>query len=127
MASEPTTMRISAWRSRSELTTAPIVVRLAWDSMGPSSASRAVTISPSLPSVGSRVLPTGPAGGEADGDADAPGEADAAGDAAGEGDAPADADADGERVADGAGDPLGPAEPDGDADGVGAGSGCNPI
>src|SRR5918994_997238 len=75
MASEPTTMRISAWRNRSELTTAPMVVRLACDSMGPSFASRAVTISPSFPSVGSCVLPTGPADGEADGDADPDGAA----------------------------------------------------
>src|SRR5688500_1246929 len=143
MASEPTTMRIRAWRSRSELTTAPMVVRLACDSIGPSCAWSAVTISPSFPSVGSRVLPTGAAEGDADGEADAPAEADGAGvgDGAGDPDAPAGARADadgpgdphGEAEAatdgDGAGDPLGPAEPDGDADGEteAAGCSCSPI
>ena len=83
---------------RSELTTGPIVVRLrCCDSIGPSSASRAVTISPSFPSVGSSVLPTA-APGEGDGDALGPGLAEALG--------LADGDADGE--ADGAGEPLAP-------------------
>src|SRR5688500_8403180 len=122
MASEPTTMRIRAWRSRSELTTAPMVVRLACDSIGPSCAWSAVTISPSFPSVGSRVLPTGAAEGDADGEADAPAEADGAGvvDGAGDADGPGDPLGDAEAAADGdgAGDPLGPAEPDGDAEGT---------
>ena len=129
MASEPTTIRMSAWRSRSELTTAPIVVRLACDSIFPRSLSRAMTISPSLPSVGNRVLPTGPAAGDADGEAEAPGDAEA--DGAGVGEADGDAErrqADGaarrrgggrRATADGPGEALGFAEPDGDADGVG--------
>src|SRR5215204_5084369 len=104
MASEPTTMRINAWRSRSELTTAPMVVRLACDSIGPSSAWSAVTISPSFPSVGSRVLPTGAADGAGEGEADAPAEAEADGTGVGEGagDADAAADTPGEGDADGA-------------------------
>ena len=40
---------MSAWLMRSALTTGPIVVSAAWASIGPSSASRAVTISPSWP------------------------------------------------------------------------------
>src|SRR5512147_1579299 len=78
---EPTMIRMIAWVTSSELTTAPIVVRLRCSAIGPSSAWSAVATSPSLPLVGISVLPRGPA--EADGDA--PGDADA----------PADADADG--------------------------------
>src|SRR5688572_7401943 len=105
-------MRISACRSRSELTTAPIVVRLRCSSISPSRDSRAVTISPSLPSVGSSVFPAGAAGdGDGSGLALVPGLADALGLALG--------DAAGEAL--GAGDPLAPAEPEapGDADAPG--------
>ena len=124
-------MRMSAWRRRSELTTAPMVVRLACDSIGPRASSSATTISPSLPSVGSSVLPIGAADGDADGDApgDAEAPADAEADGAGDGDADADGEADG-RCATRDGRratrprrprPLAPAEPDGDADGAAVG------
>src|SRR5688572_22550809 len=106
MPSEPTTMRMSAWLMRSELTTGPIVVRLACASMGPWASSRAVTIAPRSPPVGSCVFPTGAADGDGPGDAEAPGDADAEG--AGEPDGAGDADADG------AGEPDGVAEPDAD-------------
>src|SRR6478609_5557889 len=83
--SDPTRMRINAWLMRSELTTGPTVVRLAWDSIGPSAACRAVTMSPSLPVCGSCDVPAGAADGAglvpAAGDALAPGEALAAGEA----------------------------------------------
>ena len=118
MPSAPTTMRISACWTRSELTTGPIVVSDRCDSIGPRASSRATTISPSLPSVGSSVLPVTTGG-------DAPGEA--------PGEAPGLAAADGAGLADGAGVglgladvaglPLGAAEPgaadpDGAADGA---------
>ena len=50
--SDPTMIRMIAWLTRSELTTGPMVVRLACSSIGPSSASRAITISPICPVVG---------------------------------------------------------------------------
>src|SRR4249919_3142681 len=104
---EPTTMRIKAWLIRSELTTAPMVVRLFWATIGPSSSSRAVRTSPSGPVVGRSTVPAGATDGEADGLAD------------GATLALAPALADGEDDA--------PGEPDGDADGrarVGIGVAC---
>ena len=76
---------------RSELTTAPIVVRLFCSAIGPSSVSRAVRTWPRVPAVGSVVLPVGGAGGEApadaagdpDGDGEPDGDADGAGGGAG--------------------------------------------
>jgi preprotein translocase SecF subunit len=60
---------MSAWVTRSELTTGPIVVRLCCDAIGPSFAWRAMTIWPSFPSFGrAAVAPGAPAGdAEADG------------------------------------------------------------
>src|SRR5688572_3709548 len=97
MPSEPTTMRIRAWRNRSELTTAPIVVRLRWDSISPRRASRAVTISPSLPSRGSSVFPIGAGDGDSDGfgEPEAVGLPDGAGEALGLGEALGAGDSDG--------------------------------
>ena len=69
MPSAPTTIRIRAWLTRSLLTTGPIVVSEPCDEIGPSSASSAVTISPSLPSVGRSPRPA-----PADGDGEAAGE-----------------------------------------------------
>src|SRR3954471_7897790 len=102
MPSEPTRMRISAWVTRSELTTAPIVVRLRCSAIGPSSAWRAVATAPSVPWVGSCVLPAaGGVDGEALGAADPLGAGEPLGDglALGEGDPLA------------AGEPLAPGEP----------------
>src|SRR6187402_3474042 len=98
--SDPTTMRIRACEMRSELTTAPIVVRLRCSAIGPSSSWSATATSPSLPSVGILVLPVA-TGGDAEGPGDAPGEPDGAGDPEGE------ADGDGDALA--AGLPLGAA------------------
>ena len=89
--SEPTTMRMSAWQMRSELTTAPIVVRLRCSAIGPSSSWSATATSPSLPSVGILVLPVGAAG-DAEGPGDAPGEPDGAGEPDGDADGAGDAD-----------------------------------
>src|SRR6185503_17022528 len=101
MPRAPTMIRINAWLMRSLLTTGPIVVSEPCEAIGPSSASRAVTISPSLPSVGSSVMPV-PADGDGEAPADAPGEApaDAAGLLDGEGLAVGDGvgDADGEAA-----------------------------
>ncbi len=102
-------IRMIAWLIRSELTTAPIVVRLRCSAIGPSSSWRATATSPSLPSVGISVLPVGGADGEAPGDADAPGDAEAPGEADADGDAAADGEADGPAEPDGAADPLGAA------------------
>src|SRR6186713_1308262 len=115
MPSDPTRMRMSAWLTRSALTTGPIVVRLACASMGPSWSSSAVTMSARTPSVGSSVSPPGAADGDAPGEADAPGDAEASGDAAGEADAPAEAPAEAEAAGepDGAALPLGAGEADG--------------
>src|SRR6476469_7338017 len=96
-------MRMSAWLMRSELTTAPIVVRLRCSAIGPSSCWSATATSPSFPSVGIFVLPVGAAG-EAEGPGDAPGDADVAGEPDGAGDALA------------VGLALGAAEPLGEAD-----------
>src|SRR6478735_3480301 len=121
--SAPTRISTSAWLMRSLLTTGPIVVSEPCDAIGPRAASSAVTISPSLPSVGRSVLPV-PADGEGDAPGDAPGlaEAEAAGEGlavgvglgegVGEGLGEAEDDADGDAVADGDAD----AEADADAD-----------
>src|SRR4051794_25566242 len=101
---EPTTMSSSAWLMRSSETTFPIVVSDACSAIGPNRASRALTIWPPLPSVGSWVLPVAI---EGDGDPDASGEADGAALGAG--------------LGEGAADGLGAAEPDGAADGDAAG------
>ncbi len=61
-------MRISAWLIRSELTTAPMVVRLFWATIGPSSSSRAVRTSPRGPVSGSSIVPAGAADGDAEGE-----------------------------------------------------------
>src|SRR6476660_437413 len=76
--SEPTRIRISACEMRSELTTAPIVVRLRCSAIGPSASCSATATSPSLPWVGILVLPVGAddGAGEVPGDAEAPGDAD---------------------------------------------------
>src|SRR6476469_729247 len=100
-------MRMSAWLMRSELTTAPIVVRLRCSAMGPSSCWSATATSPSFPSVGIFVLPVGAAG-EAEAPGDAPGEPDGAGEP--------DGDALAEGLALGAGLGLGAAELLGAAD-----------
>ena len=60
-------MRISAWLMRSELTTAPMVVRVFCAAIGPSSFSRAARTAPSCPVVGSSVLPTGATEGDGEG------------------------------------------------------------
>src|SRR5262245_51164632 len=117
MPSAPTRINTSAWFTRSVLTTGPIVVSEPCDSMGPRAASRAVTISPSLPSVGRSAMPA-PADGE--GEADAPGLA-AAGDPLGEalGVGVGDGVGLGDGVGDGDGLALAPGEPDGDWDAAG--------
>src|SRR5262245_65911757 len=69
MPSAQTRIRISAWLIRSLLTTGPIVVSEPCAAMGPSAASSATTISPSLPSVGRSVLAPAAAQGDAEGDA----------------------------------------------------------
>src|SRR6476646_10890795 len=61
-------MRISAWVIRSELTTAPMVVRLFWATIFPSSASSAVLTSPSGPVVGRSTVPAGAVDGDAEGE-----------------------------------------------------------
>src|SRR3954454_20073243 len=94
MPSEPTRMRMSAWVTRSLDTTAPMVVRLRCSAIGPSSAWSAVATSPSVPCVGSCVLPV--AGG-VDGEALGTGEPLGAGEPLG--------------VALGTGEPLGAGEP----------------
>ena len=101
-----------AWVTSSELTTAPIVVRLRCSAIGPSCFCRAAATSPSLPLVGIWVLPTGPA--DADGDGDAPGEADGPADAEADGPADAEADALGATLAPALA--LAPAPPDGAAE-----------
>src|SRR6478609_3566365 len=112
-------MRISAWVIRSELTTAPMVVRLFWATIGPSWSSREARTSPSGPVVGSSTVPAGAADGDAEGDGlpDAPAEGAADGLADGAALVPA--------LADGAVDA--PGDPDGEADGrasVGTGVAC---
>src|SRR3954467_8067441 len=69
MPAEPTRISTRAWLTRSALTTGPIVVRLAWEVIGPSVDSSAVTSSPSLPSVGSSSVLPGTADGDGPGDA----------------------------------------------------------
>src|SRR6476620_7920779 len=115
---EPTRISWGARKMRSELTTAPMVVRLFCAAIGPSSVSRAARTWPSVPAVGSVVLPVGGAG-EADAPGDPDGDADglavglgvglglAVAEAVGE--APADALAPGDPL--GPGDPLAPGEP----------------
>src|SRR5215216_3548559 len=126
-------MRTSAWFTRSELTTGPIVVSEPCASIGPRAVSSAVTISPSFPSVGRSARP---GTGVADGLADGPTEALALGAGVGlglavgvgEGDGEAlgatvaEADADGDAAA----DPVGPAEaePEGASVGTGVGVGA---
>jgi len=106
MPSEPTRMRINAWVTRSELTTAPIVVRLRCSAIGPSSAWRAVATAPSVPWVGSCVLPAaGGVDGEALGAADPLG----AGEPLGAGLALGLALGEGDPLA--AGEPLAPGDP----------------
>src|SRR5436309_4141278 len=111
MPTDPTRIRISAWLMRSAETTGPIVVSDACSAIGPRAASRALTISPPLPVVGSSVLPVGGGG---DAEPDGAGEPDAPADALGAGlalavaaeaeaDAPADALALGARVGIGVG------------------------
>src|SRR4029077_13742636 len=117
--SEPTMMRMIAWLMRSELTTGPMVVRLACSSIGPSSASRATTISAILPVVGRSVFP--PAAGGLGGPGDPDGEA------AGDADGLADGDADGLAGAEAPGEPDGPGLPLAVGDAVGDGAGARPI
>src|SRR6478672_1628533 len=69
MPTEPTRIRIRAWLMRSAETTAPMDVKDACSEIGPKAASRAFTIWPPRPSVGSWVLLTA-AGAEAEGDAE---------------------------------------------------------
>src|SRR4029079_8142802 len=83
---EPTRIRMRAWLIRSELTTAPIVVRLRCSAIGPSSCWRATAPSPSFPSVGILVLPVTTLG-DAEGAGDAPGEPEGAGEPDGVADA----------------------------------------
>src|SRR5436190_14507203 len=87
---EPTMISWTATKIRSELTTAPIVVRLRCSAIGPSSLSRAAATSPSLPWVGIFVLPDA-TGGDADAPADGPTEADGLADADADGDGLAEA------------------------------------
>src|SRR6476661_5089228 len=108
MPSAPTAIRTRAWFTRSALTTGPIVVSEPCEAIGPRDAWSAVTISPSLPSVGRSVLPV-PADGEGEAPADAPGLAEAAGEGL----------ADGFGLGEGVGEGLGEAE--GDADWEAAG------
>src|SRR5438034_10759394 len=82
MPTDPTRIRISAWLMRSAETTGPIVVSDACSAIGPRAASRALTISPPLPVVGSSVLPVGGGG---DAEPDGAGEPDASADALGGG------------------------------------------
>src|SRR4029079_18012716 len=77
---DPTKISQSAWLLKSAETTGPIVVSEACSAIGPRAASRALTISPALPSVGSSVLPVGGVG---DGAAELPGAADPLGAALG--------------------------------------------
>src|SRR5213592_2161953 len=96
MPTDPTRIRISAWLMRSAETTGPIVVSDACSAIGPRAASRALTISPPLPVVGSSVLPVG-GGGDAEpdgaGEPEAPADALGAGLALADGDPEAEADA----------------------------------
>jgi hypothetical protein len=128
---------------RSELTTAPMVVRLRCSAIGPRVASRSAAIAPSWPWVGIWVLPTGAADGdgpgEPDGTAEPDGEAEGAGDGlalgAGDGlaDGAADGLADGDAVAEAAALALGatdglaaadaPADADAEAPGLPLGAG----
>src|SRR5262245_9326489 len=120
MPSAPTRIRISAWLIRSLLTTGPIVVSEPCAAMGPSAASSATTISPSLPSVGRSVLAPAAAPGDAEGDA--AGEPLGFGDGDGEAEGDGDADAPGLPRADG--EPDAPGLDGAVGTGVGDGAGA---
>src|SRR6478672_8148451 len=117
MPSAPTAIRTRAWFTRSALTTGPIVVSEPCEAIGPRAASSAVTISPSLPSVGRSVLPV-PADGEGEAPADAPGLAEAAGEGLAEGDADGEAAGDPDALGDAGADGDAVADAEADADGL---------